>query len=419
MKRLIFSLIRKIDDLLYSYQGPIRILFVVRNSFGFACQLPVLKALEKKSNVKLNITLDFEGCFNIPQTGEVKTFFDRYYISPGKAVWKKWHFVIASDLTTIYFRRHQTKIMIGHGSGFGNLKRDSKKKDYCIKTFLSEETHIFFVPSFAKALSFLREVPDIERQKNKALFVTGFPKVDAYFNNIQSGKTDFLQSLGLPLEKKTIVIFSHWTENSLFNNRGFELVKNLFQSDTDYNVIINGHEKLWFDPGSASGPSAPSTLYHSFKNLEKQSDSLRFLPMVKDPAPILRSADLFICDYSSIFIECSIMDKPILFFHHPEFIFMNEQVGELYRNAAFPFSGPEGICDLCTTALAQPNRHKLSRQKLVDFFIDNQGASAEYIADLIVNMKRVCGPDSPGWEKVKQLSKKNLLTYKTDRNDKS
>ncbi|NOX32293.1 MAG: hypothetical protein GXP56_00950 [Deltaproteobacteria bacterium] len=315
-------------------------------------------------------------------------------------------------MTSLYLRRHHTKILMGHGAGFGNSKQNENIEDYYIKIALADGTHVNFINSVAKCKNAFNKAPWLEERKNKAFFVTGFPKVDTYFTSIKSGRVNFLQTLGLSPEKKTIVIFSHWTENSLFRNKGFELVKKLISSDKNYNIIINGHEKLWFDPGSVNGPTASSNLYDSLAVMEKEHSNLCFLPVVKDLKPLLESGDLFIADYSSVFIECCIMDKPILFFHHPDFIFMNEQVGKLYMGAAFNFNQPEGICDLCTKALEYKNLHKEQRHMVVDFFFDNKGTSAQYIADLLVDMGRVYGPKSFGWKRVKQLSRQNLTNFK-------
>ena len=91
------SCVRDIDSFVHDRVGPIRILFLVRNHIGWSCLYPLVKACEENSNLKLAITFDVDDCMDLPNNLENRRVFQKYYINRQLAIWKKWHFIIATE----------------------------------------------------------------------------------------------------------------------------------------------------------------------------------------------------------------------------------------------------------------------------------------------------------------------------------
>ena len=99
--------------------------------------------------------------------------------------------------------------------------------------------------------------------------------------------------------------------------------------------MILGHGNIWRDDKEG--------LFKEFAQLARQYERIYFLPNIHDYNSVLRAGDLFIGDNSSLFVDCCQMDKPILHVEHPEFIFSDNAVGELYRNASYSFNNTNDI----------------------------------------------------------------------------
>ena len=404
IKTLLYEAIRRFDDLVYTYFGPSRVLLVVRNKTGLSCLLPMIVALEKKgSAVKIVITVEFDGCVEMPKSGHSKRVLDQYFMPNRKAVWRKWHFIITTDICNLHFRRHHTMITSSHGCGFGTGdKHKDGNIDYHVKRGISPDIHICFENSINSYRAFLSQAPLMKDHPEKFYFVTGFAKSDELFDSQGTKREDFFSTVGLSDNHKNIVIFSHWSEKSLLRNCGLALIRELIHLGDNFNIIINGHEKLWFDPIVKTG--APTSLREEIKDLENSNNNIKHVIIQDDLTGLLASADLFITDYSGSFIECCLVDKPILFYKHPEFSFSSQEVGRLYCNASWMLQKEEDVADLCRLALSKPNEHKLERKQVVDYFLNRQGSSADYVADILLKMGRVCGPTSVGWSKVRELN---------------
>ena len=229
--------------------------------------------------------------------------------------------------------------------------------------------------------------------------------MDQLKNSSQEIGRTFLKSLDLDSTKKTIVVGSHWESKSLLISMGSRIIEKICQIGPEYNILVTGHGRLWHD---TEGNKANKSLYTAIAKLTTQFPQLRFLPSIGNTTGLLHSADVFIGDNSSFFLENCLMDKPILFFDHPDFIFREPKVADRYKFSAFCFTDQSDVPALIKKALRTPNRHKVERKKSVDFFLARQGNSAQYISDLIVKMGRVCDPSSPRWQDLIALSVESL-----------
>ena len=61
VSRLPLQLARDLDDWVYERIGPVRVLFIVSDPYGFACQTPVIRELLKFPSVLVRVTTDEPG----------------------------------------------------------------------------------------------------------------------------------------------------------------------------------------------------------------------------------------------------------------------------------------------------------------------------------------------------------------------
>ena len=122
-----------------------------------------------------------------------------------------------------------------------------------------------------------------------------------------------------------------------------------------------GHQLLW---KSHDGSNVTSNLFNNLKDLEIKFDNLVFLPSIESTQNILLSADLFIGDNSSFFIECCVVDTPILFYESGVKFYDNE-VYSLYKNASVSFSENKELNNLINTSLENPYVLKKEDRKSV------------------------------------------------------
>ena len=149
MKKRIVNVIRAIDDFIFAHIGPINILFVVRDSLGISCLLPLIKEAIKRKNIKVRITeeIDFTGGYEWPIEGEIFELHSELYIAPSLSSSKKWHYVFTTGNSNMYFSRNHTKVYTNHGNGYGNFDKKSNSNEY-VKYLVEDNNHsIYFCNS--------------------------------------------------------------------------------------------------------------------------------------------------------------------------------------------------------------------------------------------------------------------------------
>jgi len=406
-RKKILSAIRCIDNSIYDNFGKIRVLFIIRNEFGLQCLQPILTACINDDQFSVKITIETEtlSSFKFEDDQRSQELKSNFYTCPAVASFTKWHYVFTTDVTKMYFRRDTTVISTSHGPGYGNLP--SGKEDY-IDTMISDGRISL---SFLNSKANLAEYISNEKycSKNKQLLVTGFSRSDLLVNNSLStvDKKTTLKELKLNPDFQTIVINSHWTENSLLKSLGAEFINYVCEAFPKHNVIVLGHQLLW---KNHDGSERKSVLFDNLKHLEVKADNLTFIPCIDDMRDVLLTADLFIGDNSSFFIECCQVDTPFLYYESG-MKFNSDQVYSIYKHASFSFSHCEELDCLINNALESPNLLRKERALAVEHFLYQPGHVTEYIISSLKEMGRVSGPSSKRWSNVVDHCRREMLTH--------
>jgi len=408
MKQTLIRQLRALDDFFFDRVGPIRVLFVVRNILGLGTLSPVIEELMARGGYLFSVTVEFDGCIDETYLADC-LWFKEHYIAPEHVVYRKWHYVFTSDYTDLYFRRNTVKVLLAHGNGFGNFDASSEAeyegKDNHAGHFEGDNPLLLCANSKAMYDLFCRFSPLISQSSPKQVVVSGRPFTDVYFHVDKSEKIKFLEKHSLKPTKKTIVVGSHFREKSLFSTLGLPFIEALCKQNRDCNVIFMGHGRLW---DTVAGNKNNEEAYETLVALDESNPNFKFLPKLLDSMQLVNCGDLFVVDNSSFFIECCLVDKPVLFFDHPDFVFGESEVGELYKNASFCFSNLSEVAEVVNTAMKNPDLHAAERKKVKDFFLANQGQATKAVVDLVDNVGRISRPGTKKWRRLEQVCQDSL-----------
>ena len=391
-RNYILNKIRNIDDNLYDISKTTKILFIYTDTYGFSCQVPIIQALETKSNVYIRVTTEK----NIPlgkiqcSTELEQNIFNKYYIHQKRATFSKWHLILDTHLNSFYPKRNALRIGMHHGPGFGILGS---------KIHLVQNYDIFLGLSQIERY-FLEQIKPDVFTGNRAFFAAGFPKVDSLINQTLT-KSKIYVRFKLK-DKPTIIITSHWQPTSTLGTFGSEVFELIASNLPDYNVIQTGHPWLW--KGHKQIPDFDShELIQKLNIVADKYQNAFFLPN-ENAKDLLQIADLLIADHSSIITTYCLLDKPIVWFDNPEVNFAIPEIREAYKNASCTFSDIENLPEICLHALVNPDEKKRGRKIMRDIFYTTPGKSAKHIAKLLMAIGPTCSTDSPNWPNIVKLS---------------
>ena len=166
------------------------------------------------------------------------------------------------------------------------LKLISDNTDYLITT--SKHIEDYYAEAF-----------QIDKSK---IIPLGLPRADYYFENhdISRLKEDFIRKYNVSPDKKIILYAPTFRENTKFNNvfNYLDLEKFNNELSDEYALILRLHPKIkdfYSDEISADSNYVDCSDY-------------------KNEQELLLLSDMLITDYSSIMIEFSLLNKPVIFF---------------------------------------------------------------------------------------------------------
>ncbi len=352
-------------------------LFVVQNAFGFACQYPVMQRLHTEFGALVrSLPLSPELGPTISDRAQ-RLAFQKSTIDFAAAGRARWDTVVYTDQYGPTFGPSTLHAVMAHGSAFG-------VSDYSLQMALHEDFDVYLGLSEADR-NYVITHSSTPRKHGRRVRVVGFPKCDALINR-PTKREVVLHSLGLPLNRQTILITSHWERESLVRRLNRRILPAVVQLAKTYNVILTGHPKLW---GKVPPEFAEErALFLSNIDGALRTDRfLRFVPST-NVERLLPAADLLVGDQSSVVTAYSLLDRPIIFFNNPHFRFFEREVFRIYRRASTAFVDPADLPGLCRASLDQPAREAAGRQTMRDYFFAHPGSAAKRTAEVLA----ACSP---------------------------
>lgn len=374
-------LIRNMDEKFHFFLSCLKIqskplaLFEVYNYIGFEAQSLVIKQLQNYKEVNIAIVSARLGKCEISDLCINNNIAPIKIISPRVAKHMRPTLVILTDSQTLGIWRSTSFAYLHHGSGFANLERP-----YCFHLLEEDDVDILFCLCHAEKI--MAEAA-FANNSSKKFATTGAVKLDSLITG-DFDRCKFLTELGLDPKKKTIAVTSHWTKTSLYRSSDLDKLSRCLKH-ADANIIITGHSKLF------SGEN--SLMKSDFDWVSKltkifSSPNMVVLSRLKNNQSLLTAADVLIGDHSSILLEYSVLNRPILMYRNKEHTFADAKFEKLLCATTSVFFDTSEVSRLLSNTRTNQIDIEL-RKEFCEYCFSHIGVSAKRtaaeIASLMIN----------------------------------
>lgn len=231
--------------------------------------------------------------------------------------------------------------------------------------------------------------------------VGGHPRLDRLWRE-RRGREEVLEGLGLDPGRPTVAITSHWTPDGNLRRLGAALARTVLAALPEANVLQTGHPNLWKrvrydigDPRAGLGtrlarrlrrelfPFDYDTLFGELGAIAEQNGRFRLLEPERT-FEALAAADVLVSDLSSVTVEFTLFDRPIVLFERPGFHPWDPALAAAYRGASHLFHGLEGVGPALVEGLGAPAARRAGRAALRDLCLAHLGHAGERIVSLVL-----------------------------------
>ena len=346
-----------------------RILFAGYAPVHFICFLPVYRRLVEDPAVEIWLSGGFQSGPKEARTYTIERFYDPFPVNRDRVITverarqEDFDVLVGSSLSDSFFPRSVGKsVQIFHGVSFKNLAIREKALKF----------DILCLPGRYHAETYLRK--GLVRPDGSQVLITGFAKNDP----LVSGTLDrdaLLRRLDLDPSRPTLLFAATGEKNNALESKGEKIIR-LIAEHGKWNLMIKPHDHAkneinWFER------LAP---------LEKGNVRLvRDLDVV----PYLHAADLLITDASSVAVEFTLMDRPVIFIDVPKLF---ERVAKRATSLDLETYGRKfgtivekssQVVASIEDALANPGREREIRQKMVKHIFHRPGDAAERVTGVV------------------------------------
>lgn len=192
--------------------------------------------------------------------------------------------------------------------------------------------------------------------------VIGWPKIDI-----------LIGSHGETSEKKKLLLAGHWSNEGLWHNIGINLLYELFYLKEKYDICVTAHQRLFNDKNRCKDYNLGRVIRHFCEDLEI---NYNFEFNILD---LIDKSNIIISDVSSLTCECSVMNKPIIWYNGNK-KYNDEKLEFLIKEATYECNKTSEIIDFLKKDL-QPKTSKL--KNLSSYCFANIGHANENLKNFI------------------------------------
>ncbi|MEZ5556073.1 CDP-glycerol glycerophosphotransferase family protein [Haliea sp.] len=386
--------------------GPIRVLFPVVNEIGFLNQAPVLALMAHDPRFRV-ATVNEESVPLIFSADWMQVLFSRHEVSKVQAQTGIWNYVIVTDRLDLWLRWPSLGVYIDHGSAFGNELAQENSVPFVETVLRQSNIDLAFLSGPGHLWGLRDSAPDIASRFDKAMFVSGSPKLVALLEE-EVERGTLLSSLGLNPDASTVLISSHWTKMSLLRDLDVACIDSLCENNPNLNVIVTCHPRL-LTLGQCDGGDG-EWIKRMCERLEAKHHNMAFI-RTANPFDLMQVSDCMLCDHSSIRVEYALLMKPVGLYRNPKFKCHSAITDTLYRESSEVFSDPGELNEVVFKLLSPEYGKQRESQKLAGYFLADPALAAPTIVELISQMGRIASSRSKKWRQVKFLEAKKNSQY--------
>ncbi len=271
--------------------------------------------------------------------------------------------VLSTHSSTVFFPRSYGKsVQMFHGVSFKNFSVRDKVLSYDFACIVGR----YHAERF--------ESEGLLGQGDTRFLLTGFAKLDALVD-APALREPFLAGMGLDPSLPTILYAPTGGKHNSLDEMGEELIEAV-RDGGPWNLLIKPHD-------------------HPKKSIDWISRLAKLIgPRVKlvpgfDIIPFLTAADLLVTDASSVAMEYTLRDRPIVFVDVPKLLENVKSRGgaldlETYgRKIGTIAKGPTDIAAVIQSALEHPDREGALRRTAAQDLFHSPGSATENVASVI------------------------------------
>ncbi len=346
-----------------------RVLFTGYAQVHFVCFLPVYRLLADDPQVEIFLSGGFRRKNGDEVSYELEGFYEPFgvrkdHVVPLETVRREHYDVLVSAhlSDTLFPKSVGKKVQIFHGVSIKNLAVREKALRY----------DILCLPGRYHAEQY--EKMGLVRTDKTEYLITGFPKTDP----LAAGGTErdaLLRGLGLDPARPAILFAPTGEKHNALDVMGVEIVEALTGPGL-WNVLVKPHDH-------------PKKDIDWFAELSRFEDGGMRLVRDRDIIPYLAASDLLITDMSSVAVEYTLLDRPIIFMDIPALMRRVRKrapaldLDTYGRKTGRVAAGPEELEDAVRASLADPGGASEIRRRMARHIFHAPGRAAENVAGVV------------------------------------
>jgi hypothetical protein len=366
-------------------ERPRRILFSGYAPVHFICFQPVYQRLAADSRVELWLSGGFKREEGDSVTFSLEGFYDPFAVNHERVIpverakQEDFDVLVCAHLSDSLFPKSAGRtVQIFHGVSFKNLAVRDKALRFdflCLPGRYHGE---------------LYQRAGLVRPGGSRCLLTGFPKADGLVSG--GDEVSLLQRLGLDPSRPTLLFAPTGDKDNALEVMGEDLVRAI-AAEGRWNLLVKPHDH-------------PKRQVDWFRRLAPYESGLVRLVRGLDVVPYLRVADVLLTDASSVAVEYTLLDRPIVFLDVPKLfarvkkrapnLDLDTYGRRIGRIAATPAEAIEVIGD----ALAHPGRERDVRRAMARHVFHDPGGAVNRVAEVVLHAAGLCDALPPNLEEL-------------------
>ncbi len=351
--------------------SPKRILFAGYAPVHFLCFLPTYERLRRDPRVEVFLSGGFREGKGDDATYRLEGFYDTFPVDKDRVVpleqvrEEDYDVLVSAHLSDAFFPRSvKRSVQIFHGVSFKNLAVREKALRF----------DVLCLPGRYHAELYRKN--GFVRPDGSSCLITGFPKTDALVDSTLD-RSALLGRLGLDPAKPTILFAPTGEKHNALEAMGVEVIWRLSQR-AEWNLLVKPHDH-------------PKNTIDWFTELAPlENDHTRAVRDL-DVIPYLHAADLLLTDASSVAVEFTLLDRPIVFLDVPKLLKRVAKRApaldlETYgRRIGTVVKKPETLGNAIAECLANPQRESPIRRQMAEHVFHGPGAATDRVAGVLLH----------------------------------